>query len=254
MNNAIWDISDGSNINIWTEPWVPKDGGVVRIYGPRPRMVPERVVELFLPNTKSWNIHLLETLFPAFIIQYIMNVYVKDDATDESLYWGGTKNGSFNIKSFYEYLSHAKLSKPIVDIPSFFLQIWKSNGNPRTELFAWKIIHDIVLTKERINRIFAIKDQRCVFCRAPVETLHHLLIDCSFTRAVWFASRCQFSLDTFKRLAVKDFVGLWFKPPPGWPVAVEEWKLTCLYTYYILDHLKRKMCPHFHGKNYSITF
>ncbi|KAF9602068.1 hypothetical protein IFM89_024835 [Coptis chinensis] len=86
MNNAVWDIGDGSNINIWTEPWVPKDGGVVHIFGPRPRMAPESVSELFLPNTKSWNIHLLETLFPAFIVQYIMNVYVKDDATNASLF------------------------------------------------------------------------------------------------------------------------------------------------------------------------
>ncbi|KAF9611330.1 hypothetical protein IFM89_030119 [Coptis chinensis] len=47
MNNAIWDIGDGLNINIWTEPWVPKDGGVVRLYGLRPRMqvLAERVDE-----------------------------------------------------------------------------------------------------------------------------------------------------------------------------------------------------------------
>lgn len=56
---------------------------------------------------------------------------------------------------------------------------------PRAQFFAWKCLHDIVPTRERLQREIPITDNKCGLYSKLEETLHYLLFTYPYTRAVW---------------------------------------------------------------------
>ena len=54
-------------------------------------------------------------------------------------------------------------------------------------MFVWRLLRLTLGTASRIHRIILTVDEHCSRCERP-EDDKHLFFDCSFARAVWFAS------------------------------------------------------------------
>lgn len=59
---VIWRIGDSSNVHIWNDPWLARDG-TRRPITPRGNCLLTRVSELIDPNTNSWDEALVRDIF-----------------------------------------------------------------------------------------------------------------------------------------------------------------------------------------------
>jgi hypothetical protein len=58
----VWRIGDGSNVNIWDDPWLPRDGALKPIT-PRRQCIYTKVSELISPITSQWDVQLVTENF-----------------------------------------------------------------------------------------------------------------------------------------------------------------------------------------------
>ncbi|KAF6172923.1 hypothetical protein GIB67_035477 [Kingdonia uniflora] len=80
--------------------------------------------------------------------------------------------------------------------------------------------------REKIAARLSLTDISCPLCSATSESLHHLILDCAFTRAVWFSTSFGGMLHRAAHLNVREWIELWISPPTDWPIERDTWTLT----------------------------
>ena len=73
-------------------------------------------------------------------------------------------------------------------VPVVFSWVWKCKVTPRVKFFAWLILVDRLNTRDMLaRRNFNVQPNNiCVLCSDNcVETIDHLLFDCSFAKQCW---------------------------------------------------------------------
>lgn len=108
------------------------------------------------------------------------------------LCWKPVSSGICSTKSAYKMLATEEAVRNPSNIPMQVLQILKhvwadKTIQPRVKTFAWRLLRLALGTACRIHKIISTIDENCSCCGRP-EDDKHLFFDCSFTRAVWFAS------------------------------------------------------------------
>lgn len=73
----IWRVGDGENLNIWNEPWLPRDMSRKPI-APRGAYLLRDVVELIDPMTGSWDAQLVRDTFWEEDARIILAIPVRD--------------------------------------------------------------------------------------------------------------------------------------------------------------------------------
>ena len=68
---------------------------------PRPAANLKKVSDLLLPNSKQWNLDLIDGLFLPGEAEVIKGIYVPKDNSDDILIWPLTPSGAYSIKSAY---------------------------------------------------------------------------------------------------------------------------------------------------------
>jgi hypothetical protein len=63
--------------------------------------------------------------------------------------------------------------------------IWQTNSEHKSKIFAWLVMHNRVLTTDNMTRKSWPCNPICSFCECCQETTHHILAECNFTEAVW---------------------------------------------------------------------
>jgi hypothetical protein len=63
--------------------------------------------------------------------------------------------------------------------------IWKTWAPPRVKLFLWLANKDRCWTAEWLQQRH-LQNNRCVMCDQQLETIHHLLVSCPFSRQIWY--------------------------------------------------------------------
>jgi hypothetical protein len=194
QHNSFYQITKG-NISLWSTPWCTS---WTRIYDdliiqPGSFSYPATVSDLWLPNLKQWNIHLIQSLFQQPTAATIISTHILPSNEDDILCWKLTPNGKCNSKSTYktclQALQNDGLPKPapIDDITLKILkQIWKCKSMiPRVKTFIWRLLRRAIPTGDRASRYSSHIDRLCCRCGIP-EDDRHLFFTCSFARAAWF--------------------------------------------------------------------
>ena len=99
----IWRVGDGTQINIWLDPWIP-DGVTRRPITPRGQTLLTRVSELIDPITGNWDRQLIEEVFWEEDWGRILGIPIKA-GMDDLLAWHYDKKGIFSVKSNYHVLA-----------------------------------------------------------------------------------------------------------------------------------------------------
>ncbi|KAF5197847.1 Reverse transcriptase zinc-binding domain [Thalictrum thalictroides] len=160
-----------------------------------------------IPNTNIWNAHLLLSLFDQTIINHILNIIPGVNYSTDKLQWLHTKKGLDTVKSMYNSLINNS-DNPNNIFSKTCLRIWKNKAPPRADLFTLKCFNNLVPVKERLGQHINIPSLSSPFCDFQYETLHHLLLDCPYSQAVWFLTNINFRLVHFKNLPTSDWISL----------------------------------------------
>ncbi|XP_058726592.1 uncharacterized protein LOC131597952 [Vicia villosa] len=123
--------------------------------------------------------------------------------------WNCNAEGVFIVKSCYDWfkpeLSDPTISAIIAKAAAF---LWKIKAPPKILFFGWKVIHNILATKDQlINSGMFLDpcDHLCVFCLMEVECLPHILGGCSVVSNIW--RKVYELIGSFDDLTLEEFEG-----------------------------------------------
>ncbi|XP_024178589.1 uncharacterized protein LOC112184556 [Rosa chinensis] len=168
-------IGNGLSTNIWTDLWLC--GEELGVY------LSDRVtyvVDLFL-SPSVWNSTLLSELFPAHIVQKILDIPLSPRNHEDRWIWGGDKKGRFTVKLAYHVAQHRVLadhSSALNPSEALWNQLWKASVPNTVKICAWKAAANILLTRSRLSERGIDLDTQCPLCDEDVETLIHAVRDC----------------------------------------------------------------------------
>ena len=56
---------------------------------------------------------------------------------------------------------------------------------PYLRAFQYKVLNSILHTNTKLFKISFIEDDKCIFCKQEVETIHHLMFHCYYSKQFW---------------------------------------------------------------------
>jgi hypothetical protein len=149
-----------SNLPIWTIVWIP----TIPSFKPSPKFPYNRnfplalILDFIIPGTKQWNLLALNSVFDVTLAREISNI-CKSLEPKTKFIWTFSSIGQFTTNLAYLAILNNNNATPTLHISSsFWNDIWKLNLNDRLRLFIWKIVWNILPTRERLNSIFLSSD------------------------------------------------------------------------------------------------
>jgi hypothetical protein len=165
-----------SSLSVWFSPWVP----TLPDFRPVPRIdsllanFPLTVSDLLSSATGNWDLPLLRFLFNPSSVSEILKIKIR--SSSEALLWTPCSSGVFSTKSAHHFLSSQKTTLISPLSKSSWKLLWKLKLNHQLRLFLWKMIWNIVPTKERISLAirYSFFDASCSLCSSSTDSLVYL--------------------------------------------------------------------------------
>jgi hypothetical protein len=100
---------------------------------------------------------------------------------DDKFIWKWSANQQYSASSAYRgAFFHGQSSVPGAK------QLSKSRAPPRCKFFMWAVLLSRCWTADRHHRHQLQDNDRCSLCSQVNETVTHLLLNCSYSKEVWF--------------------------------------------------------------------
>jgi hypothetical protein len=141
-------------ISVWSTPWCDNWAQIYDslIIQPSNYTYPSQVRDLWIPDHKCWNVHLIDNLFQEHMAEAIKNTPIIRSQDKDCLCWKLTPTGKCNSKSAYkaclENLHQQGEPRPRQVSPTtkqILQTIWKSkNIIPRVKTFGWRILRKAI--------------------------------------------------------------------------------------------------------------
>jgi hypothetical protein len=207
---ACISISCGINVDIWSSPWIPLMPNFKPIPNANLVNFPAfMVVDLMIPGRQVRNSHLLEDLFDASTVHNILSIHLPSQPCFDNWTWVPSCTGVFfPVKSAYD-LSFTMGGRPSPFSLDTWLVLWGLKLQARLKHFLWKVIWDILPSRDKIGRFVGSDDQEawlCPFCKGPMESFSHIFLDCHLARILWRSSPWPLSLLAFSSRPISDWV------------------------------------------------
>lgn len=204
LTNAVTIQISKGNSSIWSSPWCPFWSNIhdhLNIQQPGFNY-PATIKDLWIPNTKSWNIQLLSNLFGADNANIIGKIPIAADNNDDTIIWKFTSSGICTSKSAYQifcpsfYGHNAGPHQVLSDRTRNIIRaLWLNKEMPpRVQVFGWRLMRNAIPTGCTAAARSVHINRRCCRCGTD-ETDFHLFFSCNFVRAVWFASPLGLRVD-----------------------------------------------------------
>ena len=156
LRGARWRVGDGRDIKIWSDRWLPFEGGG-RILSSQRDISLNMVHDLFLPGTNLWNEELLDLNFYPWEAKAIKNIHVSNIEAADALIWPHTSDGVYSVQNTYRLFAATQHQ----DQPSsldlevgkgLWNGIWKLKVPNKVRHFLWRAVHESLPTKCNLHR------------------------------------------------------------------------------------------------------
>jgi hypothetical protein len=239
-SGMIWRVGDGSRINIWNDPWLPR--GVTRQpITPRGQSILTSVVDLIDPMTGVWDRELVEDIFWEEYVKVILAIPVKQGRED-AIAWHYDPKGLFSVKSAYHVLEDNReqqhqrqqgTSSSTGHTSDGFqwLHLWNFRCLPKIKQFLWRLAHNSLPWRLNIKRR-GVKnvDTKCPVCQRLDEDGGHCFLKCKIVQRGWRALNLEhvrraflllhsaqelvhyiLKMDAKERTIVSSFMWVWWE-------------------------------------------
>ncbi|MCH80548.1 ribonuclease H protein [Trifolium medium] len=178
MDNSIWLLGDGNDINFWNDNW-----SGIRLC--ELLNIPEHIrpflsskVSDFIVNGR-WTIPpLLQQVYPN-LLSIISPVLIPFELSQDLLLWKHTDNGDLQQKEAYMF----KMQQ-FQDL-DWAKYIWCQDIPPSKSLFVWRLMHGKVPTDDNLMLRGCNIPSMCNFCNNHVESSFHIFFQCDFAVKLW---------------------------------------------------------------------
>lgn len=197
----IWRVGNGERIDIWADPWLPRDE-MRKLITVRGATILQRVSELINPTTGTWDEEMVNDIFDPedhdifdpedadLILKLLVHVQ-----WDDSPAWHFDSKGMFSVRSAYKVSvemarrekSSATASMIHIDEAErrFWKRMWGLPVPNKVKHFVWHLAHDTLPLRANLERRGMDIDTRCVMCRRIHEDGAHLFFKCKHVAVVW---------------------------------------------------------------------
>jgi hypothetical protein len=151
----IWRIGDGTQINLLSDPWLPRNGSRLPIT-PRRQNLLTKVHELIDPATGVWDEGLVRDTLWEVDANVVLKIPIKEDFND-FVAWHYDNKGIFTVKSGYHlYMTVNYPNTPGVSGDGEALVQWKIIWDlpvvPKIKQFMWRLAHNSLPLKLNIKK------------------------------------------------------------------------------------------------------
>jgi len=204
-----------SSLAIWFSPWVP----TLPDFRPAPRVeslqanFPLAILDMVSSTIGTWNLPLLEFLFDQAYVSEILKIRIW--SANDSLLWTPSSTGVFSTQLADRFFTSQRT--PVVSTlhQSSWKLLWKFKLNHRLRIFLWKMVWNILPTKERFSSAIcsqSISDSTCSLCSFSTDSLVHLFLSCSIARVVWRNSLWPLDIIALRISSMADWLHIILHP------------------------------------------
>jgi len=157
---VVWRVGNGQNINIWSDPWLPRNF-TRRPITPRGRNLITKVDELIHPLTEQWDSSLLEQIFWEDDAQLIKSIPIHPDMED-IIGWHYDPKGIFSVKSAYKVHRDSVIRGQSRNMASgagdssgnsdFWKKLWNLDCPLKLKHFLWRLSHNTLAVRRVLHR------------------------------------------------------------------------------------------------------
>lgn len=115
------------------------------------------VVDLMTANVNCWNVLLIQSLFSSNLCKSILSTLISQGEPDK-LIWVPTSSGEFTVRSTYPLKNSARFSVSSRLDKQVWKSLWISCLHERHKIFIWKILNNVLPTKDRIRTFLPVTD------------------------------------------------------------------------------------------------
>ena len=188
--NIHFVVGVGDRVKLWTDQWCgnfPLQLTFPSVYGiasNKEASVASSLEQLGIKDRRSWNVHFIRSPndwemggVDEFLCTLSSNL--PPTVNGDLMQWKLTKNGVFDICSFYNKLrSHLPIIFP-------WKGVWKLKAPRRVSFFVWTAAWDRILTGDNLRGRRMTFVDWCIMCRCNGETVDHLLLHCGKAYRLW---------------------------------------------------------------------
>lgn len=196
-----WNVGNGSFIDIWSDPWLPRALSFKVLSPPPPpdsSLYHVRYVsDLIDGDTHSCNLPLIKLLFLDYDIESITSIPISSQGIRDKGLWHYNSNGNFSVKSAYHLARSSVLprrshergeSSSGTPSNSLWKYLWSLSIPSKVKMFLWRCSHNAIAVLSNLCRKNINISPYCPRCHSKHETLEHMLFQCKLSREVWCGS------------------------------------------------------------------
>ena len=260
----------GKKIRVWQDQWLPRKHPPLLSNCPIVDFEDSTVDILIDPQTRQWNVEMVEGLFHEEEAELIKNIPLGRTEAEDVLFWPYSSNGVYSCKSGYKFLkTEEELMERALDSATtadtqVWKQIWSMNVPQKVKTLLWRACREAMPTKHALFRRRITEDDLCVRCRDDTESSLHALWSCSELDLVWaspeqWSFRGEVHFLTFKELLswiIKHTQLLELFAVTVWSIwnqrnrvrlnqtADAIHQIALLSKNWLADYQSRQICPH----------
>lgn len=182
----------------------------------------------------QWNQTKINAIFPADISSSILQTPIIEEESDRAV-WVPSLTGKYTVKSTYSMLIQARIPSPTDN--RLWNSLWRSNLHGRHLLLLWKMLQNGLPTLDRLSRFLPLQSNLCYLCVGSPETIHHLVLDCPFTKLLWWQSPWQIRLESFQHLEVTEWLRMLLCQEAPLPLSAEEKMKLSFFLAVSMEHV-----------------
>ncbi|XP_058727076.1 uncharacterized protein LOC131598498 [Vicia villosa] len=156
--------------------------------------VKERELNNELQDARKSMINLLKSCYQndENDVSHISSIPLSFHLPEDKLIWHHESNGEYSVRSAYHIQGGMRnTDRPgssSLDYHGFWKQLWKLKVNPKIKNFMWRVIKNILPTKENLRNKGVVTDGMCPLYNSEAESTCHLFLRCAFVKKVLFSS------------------------------------------------------------------
>ena len=142
------------------------------------------VSALMVPKERQWDADSIKDIFIEPNVNLILATPLSNGNID-SWYWIKEKCGNYSIKTSYILLQESKHPPNQIGNNSFWRRLRNLTVPPNIKTFMWHGVTECLPTKDMLRMKQVDVNVVCALYNNEVETVNHLMLECSFAKSCW---------------------------------------------------------------------
>lgn len=212
-NSLLISLGDGRSVLFWTDKWI--NGQSAQNIAPflwetiTPKCRRSRSVAQALDHN-AWRKDITGPLSIPVLIDYVRlrqataEVHL-NSAVSDSIRWKWSPSGQFMVQSAYRalFIGQTRLAGA--------RELWKTKAPNNCRFFYWLVLHGRVWTAARRYRHNLQNTNDCILCSQQPEELDHLILQCVYSRELWFKALRRHGWQHLAPTQQDHFVDWWLR-------------------------------------------